>query len=88
MNLYIVQIHIMHEFTYNVLPPTYLPTHHQLLHSRLSKLATASHPAGCRLLLPMLPTAVSGGGMRAFEAWSYIWWWRRRSEPLYSFLRL
>ncbi len=35
-----------------------------------------SHPAGHRLSLSMLPTAVDGGGIRAFGVWSYTWWMR------------
>jgi hypothetical protein len=35
----------------------------------------------------MLPTVVDGGGMRAFGVWSYAWWRRRRSAPLYLFIR-
>jgi hypothetical protein len=36
-----------------------------------------SRPAGHRLLLLMLPTAVDGGGMKAFGAWSYAGWRRK-----------
>jgi hypothetical protein len=46
-----------------------------------------SRPAGCRLLLSMSPTAVDGGGMGVFGVCSYVWWRRRRSAPLYLFVR-
>jgi hypothetical protein len=36
-----------------------------------------SRPAGRRMSLSMSPTAVDGGGTRAFGAWSYAWWRRK-----------
>jgi hypothetical protein len=36
-----------------------------------------SRPAGCRSSLSMSPTAVNGGGMGAFGAWSYAGWRRK-----------
>jgi hypothetical protein len=36
-----------------------------------------SCPAGCRLLMSMLPTMVSGGGTREFGAWWYVGWRRK-----------
>ncbi len=51
-------------------------------------LSGPSCPAGCPLpTLSILPTLVDGGGTRAFGAWSYAWWKRRRSALLYSFVR-
>jgi hypothetical protein len=50
-------------------------------------LSGPSHPAGCRLLSLMSPITVDGGSTRAFGAWPYAWWRRRRSTPLYSFVR-
>ncbi len=46
-------------------------------------LSSPSHPFGCPLLtLLMSPTLVDSGGMRAFGAWLYTWWKRRRSALL------
>ncbi len=50
-------------------------------------LSGPSHLAGCRLLSSMLPTTVNGDSTRAFGAWSYAWWRRRRLALLYSFVR-
>ncbi len=42
-----------------------------------------SHPTRCRSSLSMSLATVNGGGTRAFGAWSYMWWRRQRSTPLY-----
>jgi hypothetical protein len=39
------------------------------------------------LLSSILLTAVNSCSTRAFGAWSYGWWRRRKSAPLYSFVR-
>jgi hypothetical protein len=46
-----------------------------------------SRPSGRRSLLSMSLTTVDGGGTRAFGVWSYAGWRRRRTAPLYSFVR-
>jgi hypothetical protein len=46
-----------------------------------------SRSVRCRSSLSMLPTVVNVSGTGAFGLWSYAWWRRRRSAPLYSFDR-
>ncbi len=50
--------------------------------------SSLSRPAGRRSSLLVSPTAVDGGGMGAFRVWSYAGWRRRRSAPVYLFVRL
>ncbi len=46
-----------------------------------------SRPTGCLSSSLMSPTTVNGGGTRAFGAWLYVWWKKRRLALLYSFIR-